>query len=261
MIKDFKYILLFFFILNLSVAFAEKTNSQIDVSSNNLTNSFDAGKTFSYAPGHFEFLLPHYWEVIPEKNVQQYKDILKKMYPNKPVQNYVLAIQRKALLNFSMPYALIEIENRAMPTLKEIEGETVSFDSNIRKAFVDLYKSNLFGEIKPMPAVYDRQNQVIVGYCSMFRAKDKQHLTTITAIYPCRYGYVRFHFTFQEDTEEKYFQVIENIIKSVKFDKGFEYNPSMAGKNNRNFNKIIYPVVIVLAVVWFGFRFIARKSK
>ena len=101
MIKDFKYILLFFFILNLSVAFAEKTNSQIDVSSNNLTNSFDAGKTFSYAPGHFEFLLPHYWEVIPEKNVQQYKDILKKMYPNKPTlelcRNSMLWIDRTEL--------------------------------------------------------------------------------------------------------------------------------------------------------------------
>jgi len=255
------YILLFFFILNFSGLFAEETNLQTEMSSNNLTNSFDEGKIFSYAPGHFEFLLPHYWEVIPGKDVQQYKDILKKMYPDKPVQNYVLAIQRKALLKFSMPYALIEIENRAMPTLKEVEGETVSFDSNIRKAFVDLFKSNLFGEVKPMPAVYDPGNQVIVGYCSMFRAKDKQYLTTITAIYPCRYGYVRFHFTFQQDTEEKYFQVIENIIKSVKFDKGFGYNPSIAEKNKSGLNKTIYVIVIVLAVVWFGFRFIARRSK
>jgi len=148
-----------------------------------------------------------------------------------------------------------------MPTPNEVKAETQNFDSNIRRAFVDLYKSNLFGEVKPMPAVYDPEHKVIVGYCSMFRAKDKQKLTTVTAIYPCRYGYVRFHFTFRQDTEEKYFPVIEEIIKSVKFDSGFDYVPSIAQKNNHSTNKIIYTVVIVLAVIWYGFRFIARKSK
>jgi len=257
MIKKLFYSLLFLFILNVSALFAVETNTQIKVLLNNSTNIPAAGKTFSYAPGHFKFLLPDYWEVIPEKEIQRYKKILKKLYPNKPVQNYVLGIQRKALLNFSMPYALVEIETRPMPTLDEVQGEARSFASNIRKAFVDLYKSNLFGEVKPMPAVYDPVHKVVVGYCSMFRAKDKQNLTTVTAMYPCRYGYVRFHFTFQEDTEEKYFSVIEKIIKSVKFDDGFAYNK----ENKHGLNKTIYVVVIILAVIWFGFRIFGRRSK
>ena len=261
MIKKLFYISLFLFTLNVSGIFAVETNAIIKVLSDNSTNSPPAGKMFSYASGHFKFLLPYYWEIIPDKEIQRYKNILKKLYPGKPVQNYVLGIQRKALLNFSMPYALIEIENRPMPTVDEVKGEAISFASNIRRAFVDLYKSNLFGEVKPMPAVYDPEHQVIVGYCSMYRAKDKQNLTTVTAIYPCRYGYVRFHFTFKEDTEEKYFTVIEKIIKSVKFDDGFAYNPATAKKNKRGFNKIIYVVVIGLAVIWFAFRIIARKSK
>ena len=259
--KKLFHILLFLFILNVSALLAAETNTQIKVTSNSSTNAPALGKTFFYAPGHFKFLLPDYWEVIPDKEIQRYKNILKRLYPNKPVQNYVLGIQRKALLNFSMPYALVEIENRPMPTLDEVQGEARSFASNIRKAFVDLYKSNLFGEVKPMPAVYDPVHQVVVGYCSMFRAKDKQNLTTVTAIYPCQYGYVRFHFTFQEDTEEKYFPVIEKIIKSVKFDDGFAYNASKAKENKHGLNRIIYIVVIVLAVIWFGFRIIGRKSK
>ena len=261
MIKKLFYISLFLFALNVSAVFAIETNTAIKVSSDNSTNIPPAGKIFSYAPGHFEFLLPDYWEIIPAKEIQRYKDILKRLYPDKPVQNYVLGFQRKALLKFSMPYALVEIENRPMPTVDEVEGEARSFASNIRRAFVDLYKSNLFGEVKPMPAVYDPVHQVVVGYCSMFRAKDKQNLTTVTAIYPCRYGYVRFHFTFKEDTEEDYFPVIEKIIKSVKFDKGFAYNSAIAKKNKRGLNKTIYIVVIVLAVIWFAFRIIARKSK
>ncbi|RLD10198.1 MAG: hypothetical protein DRI44_06645 [Chlamydiae bacterium] len=257
--KKFIYIVLLAYVLMISTLFAEKTDTVKHFSTNNLNKILSDGKFFSYAPGHFKFLLPYYWQIIPDKAVQRYKDILRKMYPNKPVQNYVLALQRKALVDFTMPYALVEIETRPMPTVEEVEGEAVSFAPSVRKAFVDLYKSNLFGEIKPMPAVYDPMHQVIVGYCSMFRAKDKQHLTTVTAIYPCRYGYVRFYFTFQQDTEEKYFPVIENIIKSVKFDDGFEYNPSAAKKNNRGFNKTIYTIVIVLAIIWFGFRIFGRR--
>jgi len=257
--KKVIYITGFISALTIAFSFAEKTNVQESFSLPGITNTYSSGKSFSYAPGHFKFLLPDYWQVIPEKELLRYKDILRKLYPDKPVQNYVLAIQRKALLDFTMPYALVEIETRPMPTVEEVEGEAVNFAPNIRRAFVDLYKSNLFGEIKPMPAVYDPNNQVIVGYCSMFRAKDKQNLTTVTAIYPCRYGYVRFHFTFQQDAEEKYFPVVEKIIKSVKFDQGFAYEPSIANKNKRSFNRIIYVVVIVLAVVWFGFRIFARR--
>jgi len=256
--KKLFYISLFLFILNVPTLLAAETNTQIKTTSNSLTNIPASGKIFSYAPGHFKFLLPDYWEVIPDREIQRYKKILKKLYPNKPVQNYVLAIQRKALLDFSMPYALIEIENRPMPTLGEVEGEARSFASNIRRAFVDLYKSNLFGEVKPMPAVYDPVHQVVVGYCSMFRAKDKQNLTTVTAIYPCRYGYVRFHFTFLENTEKKSFPVIEKVIKSVKFDDGFAYNASIAKKNKHGLNKTIYILVVVLAVIWFGFRLFGK---
>ncbi len=246
-------------VLTVSNLFAEETNIPKSFSSNDLTKTVSNGKVFSYAPGHFKFILPDYWQVIPGKVLQRYKDILRKLYPDKPVQNYVLAIQRKALMDFTMPYALIEIETRPMPTVEEVKAEAINFAPNIRRAYVDLFKSNLFGEVKPMPAVYDPENEVVVGYCSMFRAKDKQNLTTVTAIYPCRYGYVRFHFTFLQDTEEKYFPVIEDVIKSMEFDKGFTYDASAVKKNSRGFNRMIYIIVIILAVVWFGFRIFGRR--
>jgi len=259
MTKNFLYILALSSVLMISNLFAGKTNISKSFSSYDLTNSVSTGKIFSYAPGHFKFVLPDYWQVIPDKALQSYKNILRKLYPGKPLQNYVLAIQRKALMDFAMPYALIEIEARPMPAVEEVEAEAINFAPNIRRAYIDLFKSNLFGEVKPMPAVYDPLNKVVVGYCSMFRAKDKQNLTTVTAIYPCRYGYVRFHFTFQQNTEEKYFPVIEEVIKSMKFDEGFAYDPSAAKKNSRGFNQMIYIIVIVLAIVWFGFRIFGRR--
>lgn len=231
------------------------------VAETNETSSLSTGATnrdFNYSPGHFKFMLPDYWEVIPDKEIRRYKEILRKLYPNKPVQNYVLAIQRKALLSFTTPYALIEIEKRPTPTEKEVEGEALSYADNIRRAYLALYKSNLFGEVKPMPAVYDPKHKVVVGYSSMYRAKDGKSLITMTAIYPCSYGYVRFHFTLSKENEDKYFPVIENIIKSVRFDKGFEFDPSV--RLNNHFNYIIYGVVLVLATIWFGMRIYCRRG-
>jgi len=217
------------------------------------------GALFAYAPGHFKFTLPHYWQVIPNSTLQSYNDKIRKLYPGKPAPNYVLAIQRKALLDFTMPYALIEIDKRPMPSKQEVEAEAAAFEANIRKAYIGLYKKGLFGEVKPLPAVYDEKNNVVVGRCSMYRASDKLYITTITAMFPCRYGYVRFHFTFKTDNEEKYFPVIENIIKSVKFDDGFQFESNASNGKKDVFSRPIYIVVFVLAVIWFGFRFFGRK--
>ena len=218
------------------------------------------GRMFAYAPGHFRFLLPEYWEVIPHSDVERYKNTLRKLYPRRPLQNYVLAIQRKALLKFTMPYALIEIQAGPMPTEEEVESEALEFAPGIRKAYVDLYRSNLFGEVQPMPATYDPVRHVVIGYCRMFRAKDKRHLVTLTAIYPCRYGYVRFHFTLREDEEDKYLPVIERTVESVTFDKGFAYDPALAGKRKSStFKYAMCAIVVVLGLIWIVFRLFGSR--
>ena len=251
-----KYILISSIFISL-FTFAETNIPNVNTS----TNLVKTSSEFTYSPGHFRFQLPYYWEIISDKTLKSYINKLKEIYPGKPTPNYVLAIQRKALYDFTMPYALIEIDKRPMPTQKEVDAETASFDSNIRRAYVALYKKGLFGEINPLPAVYDPVNKVILGRCSMYRAKDKQYLTTITAIYPCSYGYVRFHFTFKTEDEEKFFPVIEKIIKSLKFDNGFEYKPALAKKNKGLLSRPIYVVVLVLAVIWFGFRIFGKIKK
>jgi len=244
-------ILLFF---NVVVKAIESNNPTIQQSISSVH-----GKTFNFISGHFQFTMPNYWEKIPDKELDIYKELLKKTYPNR-TENYVLAFQRKALDYFKMPYALVDVRQRKTPTIEEIEAEARNFATKLRKSYVDLYRSNLFGEIKPMEGVYDPEKNVIIEYYRMFRAKDKKYICSMTAVFPCRYGFVNFHFFYKAENEAKYIDIIEKIIDSVTFDKGYEYI-KLESRPEDSYQIIIYILVAVLATVWVVMRFLGRKGK
>ncbi len=203
--------------------------------------------------------MPRYWEKIPDKELEVYKNLLKEIYP-KRTENYVLGFQRKALDYFKMPYALVDIRQQKTPTIQEIKAEARNFASKLRKSYVDLYRSNLFGEIMPMEGVYDSEKNVIIEYYRMFRAKDKKYICSMTAVFPCRYGYVNFHFFYEAKNETKYIEVIEKIIDSVTFDKGYEYIKIEAGQE-KSYKNIISISVAILATIWIIMRFIGRRKR
>jgi len=240
----------------------QSTNPTIQQSPNLLipqsTNS-PIYQTFSLPAWHFKFLMPRYWEAIPDKELQVYKKLLKETYP-KRTENYVLAFQRKALDYFKMPYALVDIRQQKTPTIQEINAEAKNFATKLRKSYVDLYRSNLFGEIMPMDAVYDSEKNVIIEYYRMFRAKDKKYICSMTAVFPCRFGFVNFHFFYKAENETKYIEVIEKIIESVAFEKGYEYIRIDAIQEN-SYKNVISISVVVLATIWIIMRFMGRRKK
>ncbi len=222
------------------------------------TNSVQ-GEIFKFSSWHLQFLMPRYWEEIPGEELEVYKNLLKEIYPKK-TENYVLAFQRKALDYFKMPYALVDIRQQKTPTIQEINAEAKNFASKLRKSYVDLYRSNLFGEIMPMEGVYDPEKNVVIEYYRMFRAKDKKYICSMTAVFPCRYGFVNFHFFYKAENETKYIGIIEKIIDSVTFDKGYEYVKVDAGQE-KSYRTIISVIVAVLATIWISMRFIGRRKK
>lgn len=229
------------------------------IESTNLSINQSASTFFSLEAWHLKFLMPDYWQKIPDKELQVYKTLLKKTYP-KRTENYVLAFQRKALNDFQMPYALVDVRQQKTPTLQEINAEAKGFASNLRKTYLDLYRSNLYGEVKPMEGVYDPEKNVIIEYYRTFRAKDKKYICSMTAVFPCRYGFVNFHFFYKAENEIKYIDVIEKIIDSVRFDKGYEYI-KIDTKKEASYKKTISIFVAVLATIWVAMRFIGRRKK
>lgn len=218
------------------------------------------GTFFRFAPAHFSFMMPYYWTAISDTDLVAYKQTLRETFPNRPVPNYVLAIQRKALFTFALPYAMFEVEERPMPTRQEIENERLAFADSVRKAYLDLHRQGRFGEVKPMDAQFDPQRNVIIGYWEMMRASDKRRIAAIAAIFPCRYGYLRLHVFLPADRQAELLPVIDDLISSVKFDEGYGYEPSQARPRRRGLsNRTALILFAALAVAWIGLRLAARS--
>jgi hypothetical protein len=216
-----------------------------------------APQTVTCAAAHLTFALPDYWTVIPADKVTEYRQKLREMFPQRPVPNYVMAAQRKALFTFAMPYLLIELDDEPMPTIEAVQQEAAAFAANVRGAYVDLYRSNLFGEVKVMDAFYDDARHVIIGSWNMMRARDDRRIAAIDAIFPYRKGYVRFHFFLPAETQERDLPAVESVVDSVVFARDYAYRPVAAGQG-RPLRYALYSIVVVLGVVWVAMRFVMR---
>jgi len=245
-----------------SLCFATVAFAQSNDLNNALAPPQGTGTLFRFAPAHFSFTLPYYWTLISDTDLAAYKATLREMFPDRPIPNYVLAIQRKALFTFALPYALFEIEERPMPTLQEIEQERATFSLNVRKAYLALHRQGAFGEVKPMEAQFDPQRNVIIGYWEMFRASDKRRIAALAAIFPCRYGYLRLHVFLPADRQAEFLPVIEDLISSVIFDDGYRYDPSQAPKRRRALSpRTALLLFAVLALAWIALRVLARPPR
>jgi hypothetical protein len=234
-----------------SVTLAAADNSNMHV---------DAQAIVTCAPARMTFRLPHYWEVLPDAKLAGYREQLREMFPQRAVPNYVMAAQRKALLSFSMPYLLVELDSGPMPSLEQVEQEALAFAANIQRAYVALHRSNLFGEVNVMDAFYDTQQHVIIGSWDMYRARDNRRIAALNAIFPFRGGFVRCHFFLPAAEQDRYLPDVEMIVDSLTFEPGFEYVPIAASGDSR-MKYTLYTIVVVLGAVWVGMRFMLRGQK
>jgi len=251
-----------FHLLIASLCFAAVAFAQSNDLNAALTTPQGTGTLFRFAPAHFSFTLPYYWTAISDTDLAAYKATLRETFPDRPIPNYVLAIQRKALFKFALPYALFEIEERPMPTLQEIEQERAAFSLNVRKAYLDLHRQGSFGEVKPMEAQFDPQRKVIIGYWEMVRTSDKRRIAALAAIFPCRYGYLRLHVFLPAGRQAEFLPVIDDLISSVTFDEGYGYDPSNAPARRRGLApRTALLLFAVLALAWIALRVLARTPR
>ncbi len=220
------------------------------------------GTLFRFAPARISFTLPYYWQVIADEKLAGYKETLRETFPGRPVPNYVLALQRRALFTFALPYALFEIEERSMPTPQELESERQSFADSVRRAYMALRQEGLFGEVKPLDAIYDARRHVIVGYWEMMRASDKRRIAAMAAIFPCRYGYLRAHFFLPAERQDEFLPAVEEIINSVTFDEGYGYEPGRGTRARRGLApRTALLILAALFAAWFALRLAVRSAR
>ena len=216
---------------------------------------------YACVPGHVSVTLPAQWRIIPEKEIESYKRTLKETLPGRPAPNYVIGMQRRALFTFALPYALVEIEKCRMPSLEEIQAVKLSYADTIYRAYLPLHRSGMFGEVNAMPAEYYPERGVVLGYSEMTRTRDNVRLAAITAMYPCRYGYLRIHFFVNTKDRDRDMQAVDEIISSVVFDKEFGYEQHTREYSTGNMRQILYGTIAVLACGWLFLRFVGRRIK
>jgi len=213
------------------------------------------------APGHVSFIIPDQWRVISESELEPYKRKLGEAFPDRPVPNYIMGMQRKSLFTFSLPYMLVVLEKGTMPTLEEIQAEKVSYVSSIQQAYLSLHRKGMFGEVKALPAEYYPERKVLLGYSEMTRASDNVRLVAITASYPCQYGYLRLNFFINAEQSDRDMPAIDEIISSVSFEPEYAYIPYRKDMSSEQLRYILYGIVGVLACAWFFIRIFGSRIR
>ncbi|MCX7004672.1 MAG: hypothetical protein NTV22_15560 [bacterium] len=207
---------------------------------------------FTYAPGHFTLMLPSYWTVLPEQALLKYLDTVRDTLPGRAVPNYVLALQRKALFDFALPYVLVELDAGSQPTRVQVDGELIGFQNSLAMAYGALHRAGKFGEVKVQPAVYDDQQHIIIGRYSLVRGVDKRRIACVTAIYPYRAGFVRLHGFMAYEDQATYAPVLDEIIAGLRFDSGYAYQPPPV--------TVFFGGLVSLMGVYLILRFVAARG-
>ena len=142
-----------------------------------------------FAESYFTVDLPENWQKVPTSSLSIYnhaEDALK----NEKAGTYSAAYERKALLDFTLPYILVEQEKHAPYSISELESMAEEMPSIIRQAYLPLHRAGKFGEVKVMPGIYDRERNMVFTYYEMVRAKPREEMFAFTACFPSKLGLV-----------------------------------------------------------------------
>jgi hypothetical protein len=217
--------------------------------------------SFTFTPGHFSLMLPAYWTMLPEQALLKYLDTLHDSLPGRAVPNYVLALQRKALFDFALPYVLVELDPGAQPTRVQVDGEIIGFQNSLALAYGALHRAGKFGEVHVQPAVYDDQRHVIIGRYSLVRSADKRRLACVTAIFPYRAGFVRLHGFMAYEDQATYAPALDEIIAGLRFDPGYTYQPPPVTVSPLvKHRTVFFGGLVALMGVYLILRFVAARG-
>ena len=208
------------------------------------------------AESYFTVDLPENWQKVPTSSLAIYnhaEDALK----NEKVGTYCAAYERKALLDFTLPYILVEQEKHAPYSVSELESMAEEMPSIIRQAYLPLHRAGKFGEVKVMPGIYDRERNMVFTYYEMVRAKPREEMFAFTACFPSKIGLVKLHGFGKRSDYEKSMAEMEQILNSFAFGSNYFYQPPL--KSSKKL-KALPAICIVAFVLLYALRFIGKRQ-
>ncbi|MBR5902166.1 hypothetical protein IKZ40_07440 [bacterium] len=209
----------------------------------------------AFCDEYFTLDLPENWQKVPKESLDIYnraEDSLK----GQVRKGYSAAYERKGLLDFQMPYILVEQERHAPYSVPELEAMAEEMPAIIRRAYLPLHRAGRYGEVKVMPGLYDKERNMVFTYYEMTRAKPKEELFAFVACFPSRIGLIKLHGFGKKADYARSMEEMEKILQSFSFTSNYFYTPSL--KKSSKLKAL--PVVCVCAfVILYALKFLGKR--
>ena len=202
------------------------------------------------AESYFTVDLPDNWQKVPQESLDIYDRAERSIKGAN--SRYSAAYERKALLDFTLPYILVEQEKHAPYSREELERMAEEMPTIIRKAYLPLHRAGKFGEVKVMPGIYDRERNMVFTYYEMVRAKPNEEMFAFVACFPSKVGLVRLNGFGKKSDYEQSMAEMEAVLQSFSFSSNYFYVPA----EKRSQKRFYLPALCIMAfVVLYGLRF------
>lgn len=205
---------------------------------------------------YFTIDLPENWCPVAKENLavfNQAEDSLKGAAQNA----YCAAYQRKALLDFQLPYVLVEQERHAPYSKEELRAMAAALPSAIRSAYLPLHRAGKYGEVNVMQGFYDEERNMVFAYYEMTRAKPMEKMFAFDAYFPSARGLVKLHGFGRKADQERSMAEMEAILQSFRLGPGYAYVPPERRSSGK---KILPGLCIAGIIILLGLRFLGRST-
>jgi hypothetical protein len=205
---------------------------------------------------YFTVQLPDNWQKVPKDILEVYNKAENSL-KGQNGKGFCAAYERKALLDFSLPYILVEQERHAPYSVPELQAMAEEMPSIIRRAYLPLHRAGSYGEVKVMPGIYDRERNMVFTYYEMVRAKPREEMFAFVACFPSKIGLIRLQGFGKKSDYAASMEEMEKILQSFSFSTNYAYTPS--AKKSRKHQ--ILPVVCIGAFLALcALKFLGRSS-
>lgn len=227
--------------------------------------AFAANLNYQSPTGHFSIALPADWEEIPQDTISQFVEAVMDPDATTTAPKYTAGFQVQNQDYFVYPYLLLEEHDANSPTYSEILNE-FSVNDFSRKAGDKL--QDVSGLIKS--ATFDKpyldQNRQAIFMNSIIETNSGlgDNVKNLTVLFPGKNTITQLSFSALNSEYDKNFPSFESVINSFKYDSGYEYSGTQAGKATGIFGgSYLEDAVIVIIIFLITFligRFFKRKK-
>jgi len=219
-----------------------------------ITSNIVSAETLNYTnlENHYSFTLPSGWREIRKSTIDEKYQNIAKQAGTKYIE-YVAGFQPQNVLDFQYPYFLVQEHKIDTPSLDQIVQafKSDNFTGNVGNV-ADKYSEYMTNASLQEPFVDKERNILFISF--EMDVINVGKVKTLAVMFLGKKNIIQLNFNSLDSQYSEYLPIFNEIINTFKFEKGFEYNPEEAKKNDTpsffesTFEKIITTAITGVSV-------------